>query len=342
MRPGISLSYRQTGLSLVEIMVAMVISLILLAGVLQIYLSSKTTYRMQEGLSRLQENGRFAIDIISRDIRMAGFQGCTRLGSAPGQIQANMLVSTKPAALKYSANDALAGVDNAASGNTTGAALNTDIITVRSASPSNAVLSNNMTANNSNIVISSNPDNLKTNDILIITDCINADIFKASSVSNGGLPITLQHNNTANTTDSFSKAYRTNAMLMKFRAYTYYVADTGRTNSAGNAIFSLFRDDLNGNTEELVEGIENVQIQYALDTNNDLVVDSYVDAGGVTANQWSSIMAVRISILANTIENVATRPQSYTFQGTSTTPAAGDQMLRREFSTTISLRNRTI
>jgi len=66
----------QTGLSLIEIMIALLIGAFLLGGVLQIFIGSKQTYRMQENLSRLQENGRLALDFIGRDIRMTSYWGC--------------------------------------------------------------------------------------------------------------------------------------------------------------------------------------------------------------------------------------------------------------------------
>jgi len=48
-----------------------------MAGVIQIFLSAKQAYRLQENLSRLQENGRFAMDFITKDVRMAGYAGCS-------------------------------------------------------------------------------------------------------------------------------------------------------------------------------------------------------------------------------------------------------------------------
>ena len=67
---------RQLGMTLIEIMVALLIGAFLMGGVLQIFVSSKQTNRMQENLSRLQENGRFAMYFLSRDIRRAGYWGC--------------------------------------------------------------------------------------------------------------------------------------------------------------------------------------------------------------------------------------------------------------------------
>ncbi len=56
-----------------ELMIAVTIGLILMAGVGQIFVSSKTSYNIQNGMGRMQENARYALDILSRSISMAGF-----------------------------------------------------------------------------------------------------------------------------------------------------------------------------------------------------------------------------------------------------------------------------
>ena len=71
-----------SGFTIVEIMVAMTISLILLLGVIQIFMASQTSYSMQSGVARLQENARFALDIIARSVSMAGAQGATAINTA--------------------------------------------------------------------------------------------------------------------------------------------------------------------------------------------------------------------------------------------------------------------
>ena len=65
--------HRQKGFTLVEIMVALTLSLVLIGGVIQIYLSSKESFRVQNELARLQENQRIALEFIQNDIRRAGF-----------------------------------------------------------------------------------------------------------------------------------------------------------------------------------------------------------------------------------------------------------------------------
>jgi len=61
------------GFTLVEIMVAITLSLVLLAGVGQIYASSKESFRVQHNNARMQENQRIAMEFLNRDIRQAGF-----------------------------------------------------------------------------------------------------------------------------------------------------------------------------------------------------------------------------------------------------------------------------
>jgi len=64
---------RQQGLTLVELMISITLGLLVLAAVLQLFVGSKQSYNLQEGMGRMQENGRYAIDFLTREIGMAGF-----------------------------------------------------------------------------------------------------------------------------------------------------------------------------------------------------------------------------------------------------------------------------
>lgn len=66
----------QRGVSLVEIMVALALGLILVLGVVQLFTSSKQTYRVQEAAAKLQEDGRYILTRMSQELRMAGMFGC--------------------------------------------------------------------------------------------------------------------------------------------------------------------------------------------------------------------------------------------------------------------------
>ena len=65
----------ERGFSIVELMIALLLGLILLGGVIQVFLSSRQTYNANEAMSRMQENGRFALEFIARSARLAGYTG---------------------------------------------------------------------------------------------------------------------------------------------------------------------------------------------------------------------------------------------------------------------------
>ncbi|WP_363797867.1 PilW family protein [Lysobacter firmicutimachus] len=66
----------QQGLSLIELMVALLLSGLLLLGLVEIFSASRASYQLAQGLARTQESSRFAIDALQRDARMSGHFGC--------------------------------------------------------------------------------------------------------------------------------------------------------------------------------------------------------------------------------------------------------------------------
>ncbi len=74
---------RQSGVSLIELMVALVIGLFLILGAVTVYNQSRNTYRTIEAVARLQETARYAFDVLEPDVRMASYWG---LASRPDYI----------------------------------------------------------------------------------------------------------------------------------------------------------------------------------------------------------------------------------------------------------------
>ena len=336
----------QRGLSLVEIMIAVTISVVLLAGVGKIFVSSKQTYRVQDALSRVQENGRFAADFLSRGIRMAGYSGCNNISDPVNMADLNG--DGIADGFTDFTTDALIGLEYAqlpatltSSVSLTAAEVkaNTDIIIVMNAEPaSNITLVGNLAPTNANIQLSAAATGLfQPNDILIISDCLSTDVFAANNVSGGGT-ITIAHSNAVNIGNFLSKTYGTNAVILKLTKAAYYIG----TNASGNP--ALFRKRLgNGSTmvtEELVEGIEDMQLRYGEDLDGDGVANRYVDANAAGIDM-SNIVSVRLALLLRTIDdNIASQTQNYTYNGTTVT--AADKRLRRSFYSIIKLRNRGI
>ena len=65
----------QSGMSLIELMISLLIGSILMIGALTIFVKSKETYRLNETMSRIQENARLALTILGPDMRLASFWG---------------------------------------------------------------------------------------------------------------------------------------------------------------------------------------------------------------------------------------------------------------------------
>ena len=65
----------QRGFSLIELMVALLLGLLLMSGIVAVYLESKRGWAQDDAIARVQENGRYALRLLSREIAMAGFYG---------------------------------------------------------------------------------------------------------------------------------------------------------------------------------------------------------------------------------------------------------------------------
>lgn len=305
------------GFSLVEIMIALTLSLLLLGAVFQIFISAKASYRMNEGLARLQETGRFAADILAGDIRMAGYQGCMTLD----QITPHVIVANPPTDLQiYDPANVLTGQNDLAAGNTLGAVAGSDSLTIRGASAADArVVPSPPNANPAEIKIDDNPAGFQKYDILMVTDCASADIFQATTVSKdkGNSNVTIAHAS-GNTENKLSKNYGADARMMEFIATTYFVADTLRKNEAGDPVYGLYAQRLDvkepdGTEEvELVAGVEDMQVLYGVDINADGSVDDYRNADDVV--DFTNVISVRVALLVSSVAPATTQADSTTYK----------------------------
>lgn len=321
---------KQSGMTLVEIMISLLIGAILLGGVLQIFLSTKQTYRMQEGLSRLQENARFAMEFLTVDIRMAGYQGCPSINT----LSPNIIASPAPTYLVGNQFMAVNGANDVAANwnaNACGAAneciTNTDVISIMLSENCGGKLTGNWQPGNANIQISAgNTCEISQGTTVLISDCSAADIFRVTNNpgGGGGGNITLAHAISNNTVNRLSKVYTPDAEIFGLRATTYYL----RTGAGGQPALWRFDNSrpvaAGTNPIELVEGIDDMQITYGLDTDADGNADRYISAN-LVAN-WNNAVSVRITVSARTLD------------GNLTT--TGDGRLRRTMTTTVALRNK--
>ena len=333
---------RIKGLSLIELMIALTIGLIITLAVGQVYIGSRTTYRTQDALSRLQENARYAMDTISHDLRMAGQIGC----SVDSTKSANVLNNA-------SYGDLFGAIKGA---NKTGTAIapftattaNSDVIRIFRADETTEALISSSSAGTATLNFAAAPS-FNTGDILVATDCSTAAVFQASSVAGTAVKHQVVAMTPGNCTDKIGPAtapltcpapgtiadtFPQGTKVMRVTGNLYYVANNSATQP------SLYRQKLVAGaltSDELVEGVEDMQITYGLDTNADGSVDTFTsDAAGIA--NWSLVKSVQISLLMRTAEdNVSGVNQQYTWRGAPVT--ATDHRLRKVFSTTIALRD---
>ena len=339
---------QQAGVTLIEMMIALLIGAILLTGVIQIFISSRQSYQVGEGLSRLQENARFALEFLTRDVRMSGFQGCPALENVtPTVIAQPQSPNPNPTIAVPNLTVSITGANNIANNwnaNACGASnlcvAGTDAITIQFAESCDGNLTGNMGVVNANIQISgANTCNISAYDALILSDCTAADLFIATSASSGGSTQTIAHASNQNSSNNLSKLYGTDAEILLFRSYSYFI----RTGAGGEpALWRLDNTKQAGtasNPIELVEGIENMQFLYGEDVNNDKTADYYVSVNNVVT--MSRVVSVRVSLLTRTIQaNLASEALPYLYNNATITPSANDRRLRRVFNSTISIRNR--
>lgn len=330
------------GFGLVELMIAITIGLILLGGIGYLYLGSRQTFRTQDDFSRIQENVRYALDQVGVDVRMAGYAGCLNLASInPSAAPAIGVIANNPPAI--SLGDAMRGYTGTTWTAPGTAPANwvsgTGVFAITRASAVGVNLTGNTTPTNANIKITGNPDNFVAGEALLVSNCVTADLFRATTVSSGGGTVTIAHSNASNTGNFTIYSYGDEAEIFRMISNTYFIG----TNPAG--VPALYRRPLDGNAEEMVDNVENIVMRFGLDdgsnggTANDFIVDRYVEAGAVI--NWRQVLTARLSmVFRSNSNNVATQVQPYVLEGTTVTPATTDRRLRQVATATFGLRNR--
>jgi len=336
---NLKLNKKQKGLTLVELMVAMVLSIVLVGGVSQTYLSTKQTYRLTEAQSRIQENGRFALYTLTKDIRMADFWGC--LTGVPPTNRLNYIAGGA-----YDYSDGVDGTNddglNGSDSITLGGAFDNGInVTVDPGGASVKVSDNS---------------GLEENDIVLVSDCLVGDIFQITNdpatgsaagkdelVHNTGV-VSAGPGNASDNLNRDPEPYGTDAKVYEVGNRTYFI----KAGASGEPGLHVTDNTLEATliasgaspslaTLELVEGVENMQILYGVDTDGDYTPNYYVHAG--TVPDMEQVVSVKVSLLLHSMENnVTSNNLTVNYNGGTSTIA--NRRLGRVFSATITIRNR--
>jgi type IV pilus assembly protein PilW len=334
--------YKQRGLSLIELMIAMALGLVLMAGVIQMFLSSRQVFSTQQALSRVQESGRLAVEFIAEDIRMAGFMGCLNRETEIRNDLDEGLWNDFTRDREATGLGLALGIEGYAVEDLPEADLDpeplagTDVLVSRYAGgvpslvvePVDPDTEEPLSGPGKLFIASVGDTAVETGANLLVSNCVGARIFTAIDVGPDDANVLISHEDTwpGATIDRFSNFYA-GAEVLPISTVVYYVAE----NPIGRP--SLYRREGDGQSLELIEGIENMSLRFGL-------AGDYVPADELNDEEWEQVNSVRIEFLAQSNEaSVLDSPQSYRFAG-ATVAGPADRRMRQVFRTTIAIRSR--
>ncbi len=335
-----NLPSHESGFSLVELMVSVVLGLLLLAGAVATYLASSRSYQEVEQVSALAENAHYAEQLISDALLHVGFFG----EAPPEEITPASGFSTSvagdcaaPASALDARNFLFAGV---ISGTTIGCIADgragTGFLVVKRVRPEpqadgprvGAQLSNPLHVNgefeppldNDTVYVASNP--------------------LAGQMFRGNNPV-----------DVGPSGEVAGGTAWPYEFEVFYVRDTDPGSEDDPPILArmTLSTDISGlaiETQDLVEGVEDIRMSFGIDSDNDAEVDSFVTAAQVTAgNNWDSVLSVELFLVVRSLtqDPAYTDSKVYVLPGGNYTPATNadlDNFRRLITSVLVSLRNR--
>jgi type IV pilus assembly protein PilW len=217
---------------------------------------------------------------------------------------------------------------------------NTDVVTIRHIDGPGIPLIAPMPSQTGDITVAPG-SGLAAGDVLLVADCANAAIINATSYNAGTGVIAHAVGGSAvpgNASADLLHIFGTDASVYRLVTRTYFIAPSARRTGT-NALwsFSVPAYDGQAQPEEMVEGVDRFSLLYGEDLDGDLAANRYVTASGV--GTWNNVVSVKAMVLLATVrDNVATAPQPYLFNGSTTTPT--DKKMRSSLSSLITVRNR--
>jgi type IV pilus assembly protein PilW len=336
------------GFSIVELMVAVTLSLVVTAAVLSVFVASRASYSRTSGTASLSDGGRFALDFLQQSVRAAGYIVCAQATNNSSIVNPASFTS----ALAAFNSQGLAGYE--ATGTEAAGAYSVPSASPASPIPTDATLGDWIGGLDASLV----SEVVKNNDVLVVyTTAANAQPSYITSIANGATTFQVNalgslaangHQLIAISDCSKSVVMWSTVAISGTAPYLTVTHDTtGGLNSGGTlpaaysfsagsqvapvdaAIYyigqgedgdgALFRNDLNSGANapsfqatELVPDIEAMQILYGIDsTGTQQTVDDYVTADEVpivSPNGWNGVISVKIALLAASQLNAVQKP----------------------------------
>lgn len=327
----------QHGLTLVELMVAMTIGLFMMIALAVVYNASKVGFVYANNTVRMSEDASFALDMLSRDIRMASYSGCT--GSAvvsdgaptptltytpnldlirnqavtgtakpnpySGVIAGDLLqvYSARNAVMGFAANDsaALGVLGGSASSYTP--STTSPMLYVAGGSSQALQVNSAVATVSADITIAADTykwANNTTLPFMIISDCKGSEVFRATTITASGGIFNIAHTTTTNDANNLFNTYGSDAVVTTLNTSVYFLAKrSGATTS------SLYRRYFNGSVaqfEEIVPNVEAVIFQYGVNTSNTpggepTYRTDQYQTDPTAVADWSRVVSVRVALI---------------------------------------------
>lgn len=359
----------QQGMTVVELMISIVISLLILASVVQVFFNSRTTFLTQEDMSYIQHNARYALSILSRDIQNAGYWGCAGntanvalVARTENTTDINRLLGINPASGYI---EFLQPITGFASGfpssystwsiSTKDGARTPESFIVRNAAGASTTLESHV---DTNLLLKSNHP-FRTGDLVAIVaeDCRrmsvvkmaeileNSTVLKYSSTSVCGTiikppldqSIHCKASCDCDTATGHLETFRVGTQVMPYNASGYFIGES--LTLPGQPSLQRVRYSEGAlMREELALGVEDLQVTYGVDTNGDGAPDTYVPPSVFTTalwGNWSNVRSVQISLVFRSLEPSLPTEAVQTYLNKN----YQDKFMRQLMTTTIRLRN---
>ena len=341
-----------TGVTLIELLVSMVLGLVVAGAALELFTSNKQTYRLEGYLSDLQDTGRFIMKTMTEEIRMGAYNGCT---SRDNDFRINDL-TIDPAPYDLGMTNGLNGsdaIDDSNWGPALPAMLNaagqvtaeTDTVTVQRTEECSAILSANSDTSGSLTLYADHGCSIEQNSPVFVTDCSTAEIFQ---VEDGAPTTTLTYGGAGNLNFTYESD---STEVRRIFSTTFSVAPSVIAPGETSLWMYTWNPDNDGasnlvndfQSSEIALGVEDLQVLYGVadDDGDDDYVTNYVTADAVA--DWSLVKSVRFSVLLYSDDEATSQPRGINFNGALVNDpdeAGADRRLRMAFTSTVSLRNR--